>query len=92
MQKPKYITAVVYEIDAQTEKGRFTIPVEVRNALEIAKEEYPPLYLVIHDAISDELLFEGHQNMTSGPEILGPETRASIESKQRIRVTVSRMD
>lgn len=97
MPKGKYIQKVTYVIDAQTEKGRFTIPDDVRKALNIMKDEYPPLYIIIQDDESDEFLLGRPDKpikltMTSGPEILGPETRAVLASKQRIRVTVSRAD
>src|SRR5688572_24426094 len=100
MSKGKYIQEVTYVIDAQTEKGRFTIPDDVRKALNIASNESPPLYIRIWDDESGELLLSDPVNpnkpekvlMTSGTEIVDRQTRKALESKQRIRVTISRAD
>ena len=91
MAKPDYIKEITYEIEAHTRPGRFVVPKEVLEPLGLSETD--PIHLVIRDADNPgEILFDDNKNMKSGPEVYGPDIKAIVESKQRLRITASRTD
>lgn len=87
---------VTYIIDKDSENNQdyFVIPIQVRQTLGIADDENSSLKLSISeyetgDVILDEVIV---YNLTAGPEIVEPKTRAVIDAHQKIRVTVSRVE
>lgn len=85
---------VTYDITEDNHKDKFIVPSRVRETLGIADDEDPPLHITITHPDTGDILLDDVivYNLTTGPEIAEPKTRAVIESHQRLRITVSRAD
>ncbi len=85
---------VTYIIDKDSENNPnyFVIPLQVRQTLGIADDENPSLKLSISEYETGDVILDAVivYNLTTGPEIVEPKTRAVIDAHQKIRVTVSR--
>ena len=85
----KYNRSVTFEIESHSKGGQFSIPKETRDALKITTDDN--VYLVVKDAQSGRVLFEGEKDMRSGAEIYGTDMN-NVGANQLISVTVTPID
>jgi bifunctional DNA-binding transcriptional regulator/antitoxin component of YhaV-PrlF toxin-antitoxin module len=89
MPTPKYIKEVTYEIEAQMQGGRFSIPKEVLDSLGLTTSDR--IRVVISELEKPhKVIFDDEIDMRSGAEIYGKRIKEVAKSKQRLRVTVSK--
>lgn len=82
---PKYLKAVIYEIESHGSGGQFSVTQEALKCLDIVNGY---VHLIVENAETGEHYFEGDKPMKSGTEIYGEDVN-HIPANTLLRITVS---